>query len=104
MREESEWVVKVAAQLIKNTIKQFELGTESHPTVDDINSPENELVPELLKVFIKELFKSVPEFIQDERTNIWESHVATTKFMLILFAATGHNNYAKTVSTWKSYY
>ena len=54
MKEESEWVVKAAAQQIKNAIKQFEHETESYPTVDDITSPENEFVPGLLKVFIKE--------------------------------------------------
>ena len=58
MKEESERVVKAAAQLIKNAIKKFEHETESYPTVNDITSPENELVPELLKVFIKELVKS----------------------------------------------
>ena len=38
----------------------------------------------------------LPEFIRAERTKNWESHIATTKAMLNLFAATGHNNYAKT--------
>ena len=38
----------------------------------------------------------VQEFIRAERTNNWESHIAKTRSMLNLFAATGHNNYAKT--------
>ena len=58
MKEESERVVKKAAQLTKNAIKEFKHKTESYPTVDDIASPENEFVPELLKVFIKELVES----------------------------------------------
>ena len=55
MKEESEWVVKGAAQLIKNATKHFEHETKSYPTVNDKTSPENEFAPELLKVFIKEL-------------------------------------------------
>ena len=58
VKEESERVVKAAAQLIKNAIKQFEQRTESYPTVEDITSPESEFVTVLLKVFIKELVKS----------------------------------------------
>ena len=38
----------------------------------------------------------VQEIIWAERRNNWESHIATAKFMQILFAASGHNNYAKT--------
>ena len=38
----------------------------------------------------------VQEFVRAERTNNWESHIATTRSMLNLFAAAGHNNYAKT--------
>ena len=55
MKEESEWVVKAAAQLTKNATKHFEHETKSYPTVNDKTSPENEFAPELLKVFIKEL-------------------------------------------------
>lgn len=36
------------------------------------------------------------EFIRAERTSDWPLHVIATKSMLNLFAATGHNNYAKT--------
>ena len=56
MKEESERVVKAAAQLIKKTIKQSEHDTESYPTVDYITSPEKEFAPELLKAFIKEFW------------------------------------------------
>ena len=35
-------------------------------------------------------------FIKAERTNDWLSHIAASRSMLNLFAATGHNNYAKT--------
>lgn len=38
----------------------------------------------------------IQEFIRAERTNNWETHINVTKSMLNLFAATGHNNYAKT--------
>ena len=38
----------------------------------------------------------VQEFIRAERTNDWNLHILATKSMLNLFAATGHNNYAKT--------
>ena len=36
------------------------------------------------------------QFIKAERTNNWLLHVATTRQMINLFAATGHDNYAKT--------
>ena len=35
------------------------------------------------------------KFIRAERTNNWETHISTTKSVLNLFAATGHNNYKK---------
>ena len=38
----------------------------------------------------------VQEFIRAERTNNWEAHIEITKSILNLYAATGHNNYAKT--------
>ena len=38
----------------------------------------------------------VQAFIRAERTSNWPLHTAATKSMLNLFAATGHNNYAKT--------
>ena len=38
----------------------------------------------------------VQTFIKAERTNDWPLHIASTESMLNLFAATGHNNYAKT--------
>ena len=38
----------------------------------------------------------IQEFIRAERTSDWSLHISTTKSMLNLFAATGHNNYAKT--------
>ena len=37
----------------------------------------------------------VQDFIRAERTNDWNLHITTTNAMLNLFAATGHNNYAK---------
>ena len=37
----------------------------------------------------------VQEFIRAERVHDWNLHVLVTKSMLNLFAATGHNNYAK---------
>lgn len=38
----------------------------------------------------------VQEFIRAERTSDWPLHISASKCMLNLFAATGHNNYAKT--------
>ena len=38
----------------------------------------------------------VQTFIEAERTHDWALHVHATKLMLNLFAATGHNNYART--------
>ena len=37
----------------------------------------------------------IQDFISAERTNDWNLHVMSTNAMLNLFAATGHNNYAK---------
>ena len=36
------------------------------------------------------------QFIRAEQKSDWKLHVETTKHMLNLSAATGHNNYAKT--------
>ena len=38
----------------------------------------------------------VKEFLQAERTSNWPLHILAIKSVLNLFAATGHNNYAKT--------
>ena len=38
----------------------------------------------------------VQTFVRVERTSNWSLHIAATKSMLNLLAATGHNNYAKT--------
>ena len=35
------------------------------------------------------------DFIRAERTNNWNLHLTSTNAMLNMFAATGHNNYAK---------
>ena len=43
-----------------------------------------------------EYVEIVQQFITAERTHNWPLHVSTTKNMINLFAATGHNNYAKT--------
>jgi hypothetical protein len=40
-------------------------------------------------------FHVVQAFIKAERTSDWLLHIIATKSMLNLFAATGHNNYAK---------
>lgn len=37
----------------------------------------------------------IQEFIRAERTDDWNLHLSVTKAMLNLYAATGHNNYAK---------
>ena len=37
----------------------------------------------------------IQDFIRAERTNDWNLHITSTNAMLNLFAATGHNNYAK---------
>ena len=49
----------------------------------------------LLFSYIEYIF-IVQEFTRAKRKNNWESQIATTRSMLNLFAATGHNNYAKT--------
>ena len=41
-------------------------------------------------------FEIAKQFTKADRTNDWLLHISTTKQMLNLFAATGHNNYAKT--------
>ena len=38
----------------------------------------------------------IQQYIEAERKNDWSSHVSLTKQIINLFAATGHNNYAKT--------
>lgn len=57
-QDESERIVKTAAQLIRNAMKQFEHDTDSYPTADDVKCSESKFVPQLLNVFIQELVKS----------------------------------------------
>ena len=56
--DEAERIIKTAAKLIKNAIKNHTHETDFYPTVDDIKNTENEFVPLALKKFIKELAKS----------------------------------------------
>ena len=56
--DEAERIIKTAAKLIKNAIKNHTHETDFYPTVDDIKNTENEFVPLALQTFIKELVKS----------------------------------------------
>ena len=56
--DEAERIIKTAAKLIKNAIKNYTHETDFYPTVDDIKNTENEFVPLALQTFIKELVKS----------------------------------------------
>ena len=56
--QESERVVKMAAKLIKDVIKNYEDETNTYPSVDEILCTENSHVHALLKVFMDELVKS----------------------------------------------
>ena len=47
-----------------------------------------------------EYVKIARQFIKEQQTNNWTLHVLFTKQMLNLFAATAHNNYAK---SWRLY-
>ena len=57
-KDESERVIKAAAELIKDAIKRFDHETNFYPTAEDVKSLGNESVPQLLNVFIRELVKS----------------------------------------------
>ena len=56
--DEAERIIKTAAKLIKNAIKNYTHETDFYPTIDDIKNTENEFVPLALQTFIKELVKS----------------------------------------------
>ena len=56
--DEAEHIIKTAAKLVKNAIKNPTHETDFYPTVDDIKNTENEFVPLALQTFIKELVKS----------------------------------------------
>ncbi|XP_076800982.1 uncharacterized protein LOC143445626 [Clavelina lepadiformis] len=53
--QETERIVKTAAKLIKDAIKNHEHESSTYPSVEDILGTENPHVPELLKVFMNEL-------------------------------------------------
>ena len=57
-KDEAEGIIKTAAKLIKNAIKNQTHETDFYPTVYDIKNTENEFVPLALQTFIKELVKS----------------------------------------------
>ena len=56
--EEKIRLVKAAAKLIKQDIKDIELSNESYPNVDDIESPEAaiRILPDTLRFLLEELF------------------------------------------------
>ena len=56
--DEAERIIKTAAKLIKNAIKNPTHETDFHPTADDIKNTENEFIPLALKTLNEELVKS----------------------------------------------
>ena len=56
--DEAECIIKKAAKLIKNAIKNHTHENDFYPTTDDIKNTENEFVSLALQTFIKELVKS----------------------------------------------
>ena len=57
--DEAERIIKTAAKLIKNAIKNHTHEIDFYPTVDDVKNTENGFVPLALQTFIKELVKSL---------------------------------------------
>lgn len=55
--DESVRIVKTAATLIKDAIRNHELESNVYPSMDDI-AKGNNLIPDLLKTFVNELVKS----------------------------------------------
>ena len=56
--DEAEHIVKTAAQLLKNAIKNHQHDTDYYPTVNDILCTTIDHLPGILKVFVSELITS----------------------------------------------
>lgn len=95
--EESERIVKTAAQLIKQSVKNFEHSNSFYPTVDEIS--ESNVTPELLRTFMGELVKS--DLQQNSMSQILFNAIRPRSLMPLPFAlAVATDNYIE--SKWMS--
>ena len=56
-KAEAKHIVTLAAKLVKQSIMNFEVKTESYPSTDEIESETQNEVPQLLKMFVNNLVK-----------------------------------------------
>ena len=56
--DEAERVIKTAAKLIKNAIRNHHHATDFYPRISEILDTEDSAVPALLKVFVGELINN----------------------------------------------
>ena len=57
MNDESKAIVKIAAKLIREAIRNVDHSTGTYPSTNNIRDPNNH-VPELLKFFTNEIVRS----------------------------------------------
>ena len=57
MNNESKQIVKTAAKLLREVIRNFDHSTSTYPSTDDIRDTKNHVL-ELLKFFVNEIFCS----------------------------------------------
>ena len=65
---------RVNAKILKSAIKNHTHQTDFYPTIHDIRNPNNDHVPDLLKLFVAEVIKSPLKQI-----SISQAHFAASK-------------------------
>ena len=90
-KDEAEGIIKTAAKLIKNAIKNQTHETDFYPTVYDIKNTENEFVPLALQTFIKELVKSPVKLNYLSRAIFADSRPRTVMPLLFGLAVSADN-------------
>ena len=83
--DEAERIIKTAARLLKNEIKNFEHDNTQYPTTTDILNTSNQCVPEHLKLFVNELIKAPLKQISISQV-IFSAARPRSSLMPLLFA------------------
>ena len=95
--KESQRIIKTAAQLLKQSVRNFDHTNNFYPSVDEIS--ESNVTPELLRTFVGELVKS--ELQQNSISQILFNAIRPRSLMPLPFAlAVATNNYIE--SKWMS--
>ena len=95
--KEFQRIIKTAAQLLKQSVRNFDHTNNFYPSVDEIS--ESNVTPELLRAFVGELVKS--ELQQNSISQILFNAIRPRSLMPLPFAlAVATDNYIE--SKWMS--